>query len=119
MLAALAQDRLRLREGELVNERLVHAVEDVVPPADLADVSGIADDPVHRGMTPAGRGCRCAFVSELPRNCARAESLACVEVEHATDDRCLDRVGREHALLVREGVAEGWPAAEPASFLRA
>ncbi|HUZ98449.1 MAG TPA: hypothetical protein VMU74_03740 [Gaiellaceae bacterium] len=99
MLAALAHDRLRLGEGELVDERFVDAVEHLVAPADLPDVGRVVDDPVHGRMPPARRGCRCAFVAELLRDRARAESLARVHVEHALDDGRLDRVGNEHALF--------------------
>jgi len=69
VLAALGEDGLRLREGELVHQGLVHAVEDLIAPADLADVGGVADDPVHRRSpqpaegagAPSSRSC-CAMV---------------------------------------------------------
>ncbi|HET8821519.1 MAG TPA: hypothetical protein VFM57_08220 [Thermoleophilaceae bacterium] len=117
MLAALGEDRLRLGEGELVDERLVHTVKDLVAPADLPDVGRVVDDPVHAGVPPASGGCRRAFGAEELRDRSRAEPLARVEIEHAADDRRLHRVGDEHALLVREDVAKGRSAAEPASFL--
>ncbi|HET8895073.1 MAG TPA: hypothetical protein VFM96_13345 [Gaiellaceae bacterium] len=119
VLAALAHDRLRLHERELVNQRLMHAVEHFVAPADLPDIGRVVDDPVHRRMTPPRRGCGCAFVAQLLRDRSRAEPLARVQVEHTADDRCLHRVGDEHALLARERVPERWPPTEPAALLRA
>jgi hypothetical protein len=53
VLATLTHDRLRFGEGELVDQRLVDAVEHLVAPADLPDVGRVVDDPVHGGMTPA------------------------------------------------------------------
>jgi hypothetical protein len=70
-------------------------------------------------MPPARRWCRCAFVGKLLRDRSGAEPLARVQVEHALHDRCLHRIRDEQALLVREQVAEGWPAAEPAAFFGA
>src|SRR5439155_14803214 len=61
IVAALAQDRLRAGEGDLVDERLVLSVEGLIAPADLAGVGGVGEDEVHRRMAPAGRGCRCAW----------------------------------------------------------
>src|SRR6266487_3683502 len=93
VLAALGEDRLGLREGELVDERLVDAVEDLVAPADLSDVGGVADDPVHCWMPPARRRCGRALVAQLLRDRARSEPLARVQIEHAQDDRRLHRIG--------------------------
>jgi hypothetical protein len=76
VFAALAEDGLRSFEGEFVYERLVDAVEDAVAPADLAGVGWVADDPVHRRMSPPGRWCRRAFVAELLGDSACAEPLA-------------------------------------------
>jgi hypothetical protein len=117
VLAPLGKDRLRLREGELVNERFVDAVEDAVAPADLADVGRVADDPVHAGMAPSGGGCWRSLVVQGLGDRAGAEPLACVQIEHTPHDGRLDWVGDKHALLVREEVAEGWAAAEPAPLL--
>ncbi|HEX5246432.1 MAG TPA: hypothetical protein VFW41_04810 [Gaiellaceae bacterium] len=64
VLAALGEDRLRLGEGELVDKRLMHAVEDLVAPADLSDVGRVVDDPVHARMAPARRGCGHTFVAQ-------------------------------------------------------
>jgi hypothetical protein len=55
IVAALAQDRLCAGEGELVNERLVLAVEQLVAPADPAGVGGVGEDEVHGRVTPARR----------------------------------------------------------------
>lgn len=119
MLAPLGEDRLRLGEGELVDERRVDAVEDAVAPADLAGVGGVADEPVHRGVPPPGRWCGGAFVAELLRDRARAEPLAGVEVEDAADDGRFHRVRNQYALFGREEVAERRSAAEPAALFRA
>src|SRR5581483_7283767 len=117
VLAALGEDRLRFGEGELVDQRLVDPVEDLVAPADLPDVGRVVDDPVHPRMSPASGWCRCAFVPELLSDRRRAKPLARVQVEDPPHDRRLHGVGDEHALLAGERVAEGWPAAEPAAFL--
>ena len=91
---------MRLGEDELVDERLVDAVEDVVAPADLAGVGGVADDPVHGRVSPPGRWCGCAVVAELLGDGRRAEPLAGVEVEDAVHDGRLDRVRDKDPLLV-------------------
>jgi hypothetical protein len=44
-LTMLSENRPRLRKRELVEERLLHAVEDSVARADLAGVGRVADDP--------------------------------------------------------------------------
>ncbi|HET9116177.1 MAG TPA: hypothetical protein VJR24_00960 [Gemmatimonadaceae bacterium] len=99
VLAALTHDRLGLRKGELVDERLVHAVEDLVAPADLPDIGRVVDDPVHRRMPPPCGRRGCAFVAQLLRDRPRPEPLARVQVEDALDDWRLDRVRDEHSVF--------------------
>ncbi|HET8606007.1 MAG TPA: hypothetical protein VFL66_03155 [Gaiellaceae bacterium] len=119
VVSPLGQDRLCLREGELVHQRLVHTVEHTVAPANLPNVGRVVDDPVHRRMPPTSRRRGSTFVAQLLRDRRRAEPLARVQVEHAPHDRRFHRVRNEHALLVRERVAERRATAEPASLLRA
>jgi hypothetical protein len=117
VLAAFAQDRLRALEGELVDERLVDAVEEAVAPADPACVGGVADDPVHGRVPPAGRRRGRVLVTQLAGDRDRAQPLARVEVEDPAHDRCLYPIGYKGALLVGEEVTERWPARVPAALL--
>jgi len=106
-----------LAEGELVDQGLVDAVEDLVAPADLPNVGRVLMISA-RGMAPtcgragAPSSRSCCAIAECRGACART-------VEHALHDRCLHGVRDEHALLAGELVAEGRASAEPASLLPA
>jgi hypothetical protein len=94
-----------LVEQVLADQRLVARIEDLVAPADAAQVGRVGEYAVNGGVPPAGRRGRRCLGAQALRDRDRAGPLADVQLEDAPHDRRGDGVGQEQLPLAGVGVA--------------
>ncbi|HTC60046.1 MAG TPA: hypothetical protein VK691_08005 [Solirubrobacteraceae bacterium] len=115
VLAALLQERLRVVESVLVDQRLMDAGECLLAPVNTSDIRLVAENPQHDGWLPAARRRGRVFTVEASGDCGGAEPSRGVPLEDAPDDRRGALVGHK-LLAIVAGIAERDATVGPAAF---